>query len=257
MDNSMKKAFLLYTNLLPIIIGILLMSACCHTDSSKTTELLADVWFKYDEPVNGYNIKFHCRQAFDGVPNYFSMELFFENDSASINWPMSELIALERIWKEEYNDKDTITLHNTHKELGNPLLDYNNIVYFEDMNFDGEDELIICISPCHSSEFLSVLDCESFSVFCFSRDWVTPCNNNSFVREISNAQCRTTYKIDKTQKNITLTGYGSADSYTEKTFWFRDGFPYKLDYTHVINGEKYHHHIKLNDAEIDSIKNWR
>lgn len=239
---------------IPIIICIFLISACGHTESSKTAEPLADIWFKYDEPINGYNIKFHCRQAFGGEPNYFSMELFFENDSASINWPMYELIALERIWKEEYNDKDTVTLHNTHKELGNPLLDCNNIVYFEDINFDGEKELVICMFPASIVD--TSLDCENFLVFYLNNNWITPCYNNSFVREISNSLCRTEYKVDTIHKVITLIGYESAYSYTEKTYWFRNGFPYKLDYTHEINGEKNYHHIQLYDAEIDSVENW-
>lgn len=239
------------------ILTLAFLSAC--DDSRKSNSFAtektprADVWFKYDEPINGYAVKFHCIQAFEGEPNYFSMELYLENDSANIQWAMSELIALERIWKEEYHITDTIVLHSTHKKLGDPLLDFNNIVYFEDLNFDGEDELVICMSPRYDSDFLSQLDCENFFVFNMDHIWMTPCDN-SFVREIANGLCHTEYKVDEAHKTITLTGHRSSISYTEKVYWFKDGFPYKLDYTYVDNGVKYPHHFTLYDAEIDSVE---
>lgn len=239
------------------ILTLAFLSAC--DDSRKSNSFatektpMADVWFKYDEPVNGYAVKFHCIQAFEGDPNYFSMELYLENDSTNIQWAMSELIALERIWKEEYHETDAIVLHNTHKELGNPLLDFNNIVYFEDLNFDGEDELVICVFPRYDKEYLFELDCENFLVFNIDHTWMTPCDN-SFVREIANALCRTEYKVDTANKSITLIGYGSANSYRERVYWFKEGFPYKLDYSYVDNGVKHPHHFVLHDAEIDSVE---
>lgn len=249
----MKKKTIFFAG----ILAFAFISACGDSgknNSSATGKTpMADVWFKYDEPINGYAVMFHCIQAFEGEPNYFSMELYLENDSTNIQWAMSELIALERIWKEEYSVTDTIILHNSHRELGNPLLDFNNIIYFEDLNFDGEEELVICMSPRYS-EFLSQLDCENFLVFNIDQTWMTPCYNNSFVKEIANALCRTEYKVDTTDKSITLIGYGSANSYMERVYWFKDGFPYKLDYTSVDNGVKYSHHFTLNDAEIDSVE---
>ncbi len=240
------------------ILTLTFLSACSDSGKSNSSATektqMADVWFKYDEPINGYAVKFHCIQAFEGNPNYFSIELYQENDSVNIQWATTELIALERIWKEEYRNTDTIVLHNTHKELGSPLLDFNNIVYFEDLNFDGEDELVICMSPRYDSVFLSQLDCENFLVFNVDHTCMTPCDNNSFVREIANGLCRTEYKVDKAHKTITLTGYLSTCSYTEKVYWFKDGFPYKLDYTYVDNGVKYPHHFTLIDAEIDSVE---
>ena len=63
-----------------------------------------------------------------------------------------------------------------------------------------------------------------------------------------------TFKASQMPKTITLTGYLSTCSYTEKVYWFKDGFPYKLDYTYVDNGVKYPNHFTLIDAEIDSLE---
>lgn len=232
----MKNIFLSF-------VGILLMSACVHTDKCKTSEPLADVWFKYDKPINGYDISMHCRQAFEGEPNYFSMVLYLQKDGGTEECYFSELIALERIWKDEYNGKDTIILHNTHKNMGNPLLDCSNIVYFEDIDFDDEEELIVCMSP-NTTGASDILDCENFLVYDIVGNMILLCDN-SFTREIRQSLCRTDYKIDKCKKVITLTEYGSDYEYVEKMFWFKNGQPYKLDYTHCFNEKKIEYHVDL------------
>ena len=232
----MKNIFLSF-------VGILLMSACVHTDKCKTSEPLADVWFKYDKPINGYDISMHCRQAFEGEPNYFSMVLYLQKDGRTEDYYFSELISLERIWKDDYTDKDIIILHNTHKDLGKPLLDCNNIIYFEDIDFDGEEELIVCMSP-NSTGASDILDCENFLVFDIVDNIIILCDN-SFTREIEKSLCRTDYRVDKNKKTITLIEYESAYEYVEKVFWFKDGQPHELDYSHFLNGKREEHHMIL------------
>lgn len=224
-------------------VSIMLLSSCSHIECGKDKTSLADVWFKYDEPINGYDVSMHCRQAFEGEPNYFSLVLYLQKDGRTEDYYFSELIALERIWKDDYDGKDTIILHNTHKDLNNPFLDCNNIVYFEDIDFDDEEELIVCMSP-NTTGTSDILDCENFLVFDIVGNMIIPCDN-SFTREIERGLCRTEYRVDKNEKTITLTGYSSAYEYVEKVFWFKDGQPHELDYSHFLNGKREEHHMIL------------
>lgn len=251
--STILRRFMLLVFLAMSTLAVLIISACSHTEK-KDIDKLADVWIKYDEPINGYDVSIHCRQAFEGEPNYFSMKLFMKSKHGNIKWSMSELIALERIWKEEYKDKDTITLHNTHAELGSPFLDCYNILYFADMNFDGKDELVVCMFPGGEP---NIGDCESFLVFNIHHGWITPCTNNSFIREIGNAVCRAECTVDSINKTITLTEYDTFIGYTEKKFWFKDGFPYRYDYTKVFEEETFQYHMRLYDAELEYAENYQ
>ena len=236
----------------PLLVGVLLMSSCSNTDSNKSSEPLVDIWFKYDEPVNGYDIKLHCRQAFDGYPNYFSLELYLNQGHRRIKKITTELIALERIWRDDFIGQDTIILHNTHEEIGSPFIDCKNIVYFEDMNFDGKKDLVICMFPGGAP---NIGDCENYLVYSINDYGMTLCDN-TFTREIGKAVCRADYTVDSLNKSITLTEYDTYIGYTEKKYWFKNGYPYKYDYTKVYDDEKFQYHIKLYDAELDVAENY-
>lgn len=222
--------------LLIIVLCAFVLSACCHNDIGKNNRL-ADVWFKYDEPINGYDVSLHCRQAFEGEPNYFSMVLYLQKDGRTEDYYFSELIALERTWKDDYSGKDTIILHNTHKNLGNKFLDCNNIVYFEDIDFDDEEELIVCMAP-DTTGASDILDCEYFLVFDIVGNMIILCDN-SFTREIRQPLCRTNYMINKNKKTITLTEFGGAYEHVEKVFWFKNGQPFRLSWTYSFNGKQH------------------
>lgn len=232
----MKKILFVFT-------CTLILSSFSHTDYVDENGMI-DVWFKYDEPINGYDVSMHCKQAYASGPNFFSMELHLKNDTVSINKTLTKFIALERIWNDVYTGQDTIILHNTHKELGNPLLDCANIVYFEDMNFDGKDELVLCMFPGGSP---NSLDCENFIIF-HTDPYLHLCDN-AFAREIGDAPCRTMCTVDSINKSITLTGIESSFEHTITTFWFKDGFLYKSDWSHIIGNKKVKHQTKRYKAK--------
>lgn len=253
--------------LFTLLVGVFLISACCHEEIKSNEETqsneclmpeteeyepdmmvsdsLCDIWFKYDSPQNGYDIMIHCRQAFDEEePDLFSIELFLTKGKNTIHCEIPQLIALARFMQGEYgNGKEVIKLHNTHKTLGGPFLDHNNIVYFADIDFDWEKELMVCLTP-FVDESVDCLDCDKYLVYEIDGGNIYRCDN-SFTREINGDLCRTTYSVDKKKKTITLTGSSSAFEYVEKVFWFRKGQPYKVDYIHSDGGVEKEYHFNL------------
>ena len=149
---------------------------------------------------------------------------------------------------------DTTIIHNTHKENGCPFFDCNNIVYFEDMDFDEKDELVVCTYPTeHSSS--DIMDCESYLAFEVYSYYLHQ-NDNRFTRRIAGDLCRTDYSIDRKNKTVSLTGYLNAYESVKEVYWFNEGQPYRFDYSIVVNEEKTEYHFMIDriDAVIDSIE---
>ena len=218
----------------------------------------ATTCLKYDEPLNGYEVILRLEQEYVDITCSYTIAISLKRDDVEITEFLPGVFNFERFFSEdecnELIDKDTTVIHNTHKEIGSPFFDCHNIVYFEDMDFDGKDELVICNSPCQQS-VSDILDCEAFLVYKVYSGFIRP-NDNRFTRKIAKALCRTEYAIDRKNKTVTLTGYGGAADYTKEVFWFKNGQPYKLDYINVNSEKKNEFHFKLDnvDAVIDSVE---
>lgn len=212
----------------------------------------------YDKPLNGYDVSLRLEQAYAGNPSSYTIEISLKRSGEEIKEFIPDVFNFERFFSEdecfEIIGKDTTVIHNTHKEIGSPFFDCHNIVYFEDVDFDGKDELVICNSPCQHSA-IDILDCEAFLVYEVHSGLIRP-SDNRYTRKIAKALCRTEYTINRKNKTVTLTGYGGAAQYTKEVFWFKNGQPYKLDYINVDGEKKDVFHFTLDnvDAAIDSIE---
>lgn len=249
-----------------LFLSFVFLLASCSQHDRKDTEKRADRdesytrvegFLKYKAPLNGYDVTLCLKQLFADCPTNFIITVFLKKGDTEMSENIPSWFNLERFLSEEECLKilngDTVVIHNTHRELGQPFFDCHNLVYFEDIDLDSKDELVICNSPCQerTSEFL---DCESFYVYDVYSNFLYR-NNNRFTRKISEPICRTEYIVDKTNKSVTLTGYDAASYYTKEVYWFRKGQPYKLDYF-IVDGDKkdeFHWMIDDIDSAIDSI----
>lgn len=246
-------------------ICILLLASCSQPcdkkmeDKTEAVERLmpATTWINYDEPMNGYKVSLQCKQVNASLPSSFYITIILKQGDNIITEYVPEAISLERMFEEDdcWNiiKHDTTIIHNTHKEMKCPFFDCNNIVYFEDIDFDGKDELIVCTYPWHNTT--STMDCETYLTFEVYPYFLYQ-SDNRFTRRIAGDLCRTEYYVNKDNRSITLIGNRNACESIKEVYWFKDGRPYKLDYTLVIDEEESEYHFMIDsiDAFIDSIK---
>lgn len=249
------------------MICFLFLAGCCQPCEEKANNDRIEVveqsnpltiCLKYDEPLNGYEVLLQCKQAYLGVTSACFVTVKLKQGDKTITEYIPEVVNFERMFREEEWSailvSDTTLVHNSHNESGRPFFDCHNILYFEDIDFDGKDELIICMSPTKTSSS-DIMDCESYLAY-----EIKPCflyrNDNRFTRRIAGDLCRTEYSVDRTNQTVSLTSYMSADEYHREQYWFKGGQPYKLEYAIVVGEEKNEYHFMIDsiDTFLDSIQ---
>ena len=247
-------------------ICVLFVLGCSQPKENKTDGMICKteqinpltICLKYDEPLNGYEVLLQCKQAYLGVTSACFVTVKLKQGDKTITEYIPEVVNFERMFREEEWSailvSDTTLVHNSHNESGRPFFDCHNILYFEDIDFDGKDELIICMSPTKTSSS-DIMDCESYLAY-----EIKPCflyrNDNRFTRRIAGDLCRTEYSVDRTNQTVSLTSYMSADEYHREQYWFKGGQPYKLEYAIVVGEEKNEYHFMIDsiDTFLDSIQ---
>lgn len=193
-----------------------------HNDS------LIYTWLKYDSSINGYEILMHCTQE-KPQSSYFDTEIYLTKAGKTDtirqtisfdNWDPRQL--------QGFTVKDTIAIKNTHVSQH---IDWTNILYFEDMNFDGEKELVVCGHPRPNRSLdEDYIDCEDFTIYNKTKTGFSQIHNSVFDK-LSEGLCRTGFSFDTAQKTITLTGFLGNGGYEIETYYFKNGEPFKKTYT--------------------------
>lgn len=251
----MKKLFL-------IIVIAFLFSGCrndgnsTEPDSAKTRvesnlnhgSVVEDetLWFVYTKPINGYNISVKARLS----SNY---KCFITVYLKQGNWHYSvELRGAYDLFHQDTVAGDTIYFDPPTNRPDSVCLDYRTTVSFADVNFDGEDELIICGFPRADREIGYPLDCEDFHIFKIAKDTLVQLHNVIFD-ELSQGECRTEFIFNKQNKTITRIGYQCAGITSTCVYWFRNGEPYKKDFIYEVDGERTLYHFML-PKDIEKMK---
>lgn len=194
-----------------------------HNDS------LISTWLKYNNPVNGYEVLMHCTQE-KPQSSYFDTEIYLTK--AGKTDTIRQTISFDNWdpWQlQGFTVKDTIAIKNTHVSQH---IDWTNILYFEDMNFDGEKELVICGHPRPNRSLEEdYIDCEDFTIYNKTKTGFSQIHNSVFDK-LSEGLCRTGFSFNTTQKTITLTGFLGAGDFENETFYFKNGEPFKVTYSY-------------------------
>lgn len=226
-----------------------------QTDNNHHADPAA-IWIRYDGMVSGYEVMIHCTQK-EPKSSYYDTEIYLtkEGETAFIqqtinfdNWEPRQLYG--------YTEKDTIVIRNTHVSQH---IDWTNILYFEDMDFDGEEELVVCGCPRPNRplEGEDHIDCEDFTVYRKTESVFCQIHNLVFD-ELSEGLCRTGFSFETSQKTITLTGFLGDGGFESETFYFKNGEPFKLVYSNLnhVGAKRYDYQFSLPD-EVESYQSVR
>lgn len=239
-----------------VLCGIIL-SACAnkstqeHYDSlrevSEVRQLKVDTvqWIKSTEPINGYDVLIRACYSFAFTDYYCILTVNIEKDGKcySVTLPGSYDSFHQNTYSADTFCFEPPLVDGTNRLL---YLNYQVVASFADVNFDGENELIICSSPRPYRELNNLLDCESFTIFKITDDSLVQLHNMVF-NNLELGECRTEYKFDTINKTLTLIGYHNAYDTSTEMYWFKNGEPYQLDY-------KYKYSYRGNDPrQCDSV----
>ena len=182
-------------------------------------------WYVYNNAVNGYNVSILAR--FNYCDYGCLITVYLENGA---NKYVVDLNAAYDSFYPDSFEKDTIYIDNPTHPDSTWFFDRNTVVTFADVNFDGEDELILCGFPRPGIDYdTKFLDCEDYTVYKVTNDSLEQIRNILFDK-LSKGVCRNDYIIDTVNESITLIVYGWAYGYHKEIYSFRNGEPYKLDY---------------------------
>lgn len=243
-----------YIKILFFTVCLSLLSAFGQTSNnilySNNNDSLTSTWLKYDRPINGYEILMHCTQE-KPKSSYFITDIYLTKDGTSDTF--HQIISFDNWEPWQLNgltEKDTVIIRNTHLAQH---IDWTNIVYFEDMNFDGEKELVVCGFPRPNRSLEEdYIDCEDFTVYRKTDSGYCKLHNLVFD-ELSGGVCRTGFLFDTTQKTITLTGFLGAGGFEKETFYFSNGEPFKVTYSYCDHdgAKQYNYQFVLPDEVED------
>ena len=216
----------------------------------------AATWIRYDGLVNGYEVIMHCTPK-ESNSSYFDTEIFLTKEGKAafihqtINFDNWEPWQLQGV-----AEKDTVVIQNTHVSQH---IDWTNILYFEDMDFDGEEELVVCGYPRPNRPLAGedYIDCEDFTIYQKTESGFCQIHNLVFD-ELSEGLCRTGFLFDTAQKTITLNGFLGDGGFESETFYFNNGEPYKVVYSYLnhVGAKRYDYQFELPN-EIDKYQNMR
>lgn len=238
-------------------LTIILTSLCLafNLTGNIHNDILISTWLKYNTPVNGYEVIIHCTQE-KPESSYFVTEIYLTK--ASKTDTIHQTISFDN-WNpwllQGLSEKDTVIIQNTHISQH---IEWTNIVYFEDMNFDGEKELVVCRHPRPNRSLEEdFIDCEDFTVYKRTKIGFSQIHNPVFDK-LSEGLCRTGFSFNTTQKTITLTGFLGAGGFENETFYFKNGEPFKVTYSYLNHdgAKQYNYQFVLPD-EVEDYLNTR
>ena len=182
-------------------------------------------WYVYNNPINGYNVSILARFNYNDIWCLITVYLEKEDNKYAVNLHA----AYDSFYPDSF-EKDTIYIDNPTHPDSTWYFNRNTVVTFADVNFDGEDELILCGFPRPGIDYdTKFLDCEDYTVYKVTNDSLEQIRNILFDK-LSKGVCRNDYIIDTVNESITLIVYGWAYGYHKEIYSFRNGEPYKLDY---------------------------
>ena len=213
-------------------------------DSIQGIDRMA-VWYVYTDSINGFDVSAEVHIDTNCVESNCC--------SLAVNLSKGDLRYLAKMpgsydsFFHNTNFNDTIFVKPMRVDTINGLfLNFNTIVSFGDVNYDGEEELIVCGCPHTNRESDNVLDCEFFTIYKITTDSLVQLHNLLFDK-LADGECRTKYIFDKERQTITLVGFHNAYDTSVETYWFKDGELFQLDY-------KYTYSYRGNDPnQCDSI----
>ena len=198
----------------------------------------------------------HCTPK-ESNSSYFDTEIFLTKEGKAafihqtINFDNWEPWQLQGV-----AEKDTVVIQNTHVSQH---IDWTNILYFEDMDFDGEEELVVCgyPRPNRPLDGEDYIDCEDFTIYrktdsCFCQI------HNLVFDELSEGLCRTRFSFDTSRKTITLISLLGDGGFMSETFYFNNGEPFKLAYSYLnhVGAKRYDYQFSLPD-EVEGYQSVR
>ena len=191
---------------------------------------LISTWLKYTNSINGCEILMHCTQE-KPESSYFITDIYLTKAGKTDS--IHQIISFDNWEPWQLNgltEKDTVIIQNTHLAQH---IDWTNIVYFEDMNFDGEKELVICGHPRPNRSLEEdYIDCEDFTIYNKTKTGFSQIHNSVFDK-LSEGLCRTGFSFDTAQKTITFTGFLGNGGFAKETFYFNNGEPFKVTYSYL------------------------
>lgn len=210
-----------------ITILIILFSSFVQTGINRN-EFLISTWLKYKYPINGYDVLMHCTQE-KPQSSYFDTEIYLTKVGKTDTIRQTISFDNWEPWQlKGFTEKDTIVILNTHVSQ---YIDWTNILYFEDINFDSEKELVVCGHPRPNRSLdEDYIDCEDFTIYNKTKTGFSQIHNSVFDK-LSEGLCRTGFSFDTAQKTITLTSFLGNGGYEIETYYFENGEPFKKIYT--------------------------
>lgn len=248
------------------LVGLVIAFGLVACNSTQTSQDEKDTmgygegttitWIKYDTPVNGYDILMHCKQEEEGS-SYFITGFYLSKDGKTISFQQTISFDQWEPWcLEGLTEKDTQYIHNTHITSVTQKIDWHNLLYFEDMDFDGENEMVICGYVRPQRIYEEELDCEDFTIYKIGNNEVRRIKNIPFD-ELSEGICRTGFLFDSQRKCLTFTGYCSYYLTITEKYWFQNGQVYAMDYEINDKGKgKYNYHWDVRDIESGDVIRW-
>lgn len=211
---------------------------------------LTSTWIKYDNLVGGYEVLLHCKQQEEGS-SFFTADFYLTKKGKAL---ISQQTVSFDQWVpwclEGLTEADTQYIHNTHNTSVTQKIDWHNLLYFEDMDFDGEEELVVCGNVRPQRRYADELDCEDFTIYKITKKGIRRIKNVPFD-ELTEGLCRTGFHFDEKNKCLTLTGYWSDYLTIKEKYWFKKGQVYMMEYD-IIDKDKGKHHYRWDISDVES-----
>ena len=241
----MKDKYLLLALATAILVGCGNHNNKVEFDSAQNEAISTTVsdsvqWFVYTQPINGYDVS--IRACFLDACR-ITVYLQQGGKCYTVDVP-----GCYDAFHQDALVDDTIYIKPIIDRPDLMYLDYRTTVSFADVNFDGMDELIICGFPRPNREIGHPLDCEDFYIYRVGCDSLVQLHNVVFDA-LMMGKCRTEYIFNEQKKTITSIAYHVAGITSTCVYWFKNGEPYKKDFSYDQDGETISYHFNLPQDE--------
>ena len=204
---------------------------------SEDKESVCDTiqWFVYNNPVNSYDVSVRAWYNPNPCTVCENCILTVYLNKGTMCYYV-EIPTLAERYYDQTMSGDTVFIDNpTHSE-GKLYFDRRLGVSFADVNFDGEEELIVCSNPksCHDGQPSRHLDDGRYVIYKITEDSLIQIHNPIFddlSMEHRNFFNHSLYMFDSEKQTLTLLDSIADVDVIKTVCWFKRGEPYKLDYT--------------------------
>ena len=180
----------------------------------------------YEEPVNGSKVFVLLERSSKDEQTAQAVIVCLGNSTFGF--------VKQKVFVGEFMDligdgkKEMVSWPHYYDESKGPHLDWRTIVAFDDYDFDGEKELVVCGYPRPHRDDVDGhwLDCEDFTFYKHTREGYVKIDNKPFDA-LASGLCRTHYDFDTCNHTLTLIGVESAFESDTTVYYFRDGKVYE------------------------------